>query len=71
MSYRRAGLASMGSLLLPEDQEKRIDAMRKDTLDRLDTTARRTSTAVLVGAGVTAFSTAMLIKSAYNLSRGR
>ena len=71
MSYRRAGLASMGSILLPESQEKRLEAMRKDTLDRLDSSARGVSHAMLIGAGVTAFSTAMLIKSAYNLSRGR
>lgn len=71
MSYRRAGLASMGSLLLPEAQEKRLDEMRKDTLERLDGAARGVSHAVLASAGVTLFGTAMLIKSAYNLSRGR
>lgn len=71
MSYRRAGLASLGSILLPESQEKRLETMRRDTLERLDGAARGVSHAVLIGAGVTAFSTAMLVKSAYNLSRGR
>jgi hypothetical protein len=61
----------MGSLLLPEAQEKRLDAMRKDTLDRIDSAARGLSTASLVGAGVTAVSTFILIRNAYNISRGR
>lgn len=71
MSYRRAGLASMGSLLLPEAQEKRLDAMRKDTLDRIDSASRRVTLGVLAGAGITAISTLVLVRNAYNMSRGR
>ena len=71
MSYRRAGIASMGSILLPEDQEKRLDAMRKETLDRIDATARTVSHSVLAGAALTAVSTAVLVVNAYKMRSGR
>ena len=71
MSLHRAGLASMGSLLLPEDQEKRLDAMRKETLDRIDSTAKGLGRATLASAGITLVSTAILVRSALNMSRGR
>lgn len=71
MSYRQAGLASLGSILLPESQEKRLEAMRRDTLERIDGAAKGVSHAVLAGAALSAISTAVLIRSAYNVSRGR
>lgn len=71
MSLYRDGLASMGSLLLPEAQEKRIDGMRRDTLERLDASAKKVSSAVLVSGGITALSTGILIYNAQKLSRGR
>ena len=71
MSYRRAGLASMGSILLPEDQEKRIDSMRKETLDRIDSTARGLSHAVLASGALTVLSTAVLVTNAYKMRGGR
>jgi hypothetical protein len=71
VSYRAAGLASLGSILLPEAQEKRLDGMRRETLDRIDDAARGVSHAVLAGAAVSAISTAILIRNAYNMSRGR
>jgi hypothetical protein len=67
-TYYKAGL---GSLLLPDKQVDRIDSMRKDTLDRIETTARGVSHAVLAGSVITALSTAVLIKNAYNMRRGR
>jgi hypothetical protein len=71
MSLHRLGLASMGSLLLPEAQEKRLDTMRRDTLDRIDATAKKVSGAMLVTGGITALSTALLVTQAYKMRRGR
>jgi hypothetical protein len=71
VSYRRTGLASLGSLLLPEDQEKRIDAMRKDTLDRIDRTAATIKGGLTASSVVTAVATGMLLLQARNLSRSR
>ena len=68
MNYYTAGL---GSILLPEDQEKRIDAMRKDTLDRVDAAAGKISSAVLVTGAITVLSTGALLKSAWQLRRAR
>lgn len=68
MSYYSAGV---GSLLLPEEQEKRIDAMRKDTLDRVDAAAGKVSGAVLFTGAVTAISTGALLVSAWKLRRTR
>lgn len=74
MSLFRRGLASLpsstGSIFLPEKQEQRIDAMRRDTLERLDATANKVSTSVVAGAIVTALSTAVLVRNAYKMRRG-
>ena len=71
MSYRRAGLASMGSLLVPEDQAKRLDGMRRETLERIDSTARGLSHAVIAGGLLSALSTAVLVRNAYKMRGGR
>lgn len=66
MSLYRAGL---GSLLLPDKQVDRIDAMRRDTLDRVDATASKVSTAVVVGGALSALSTLVLVRSAYKMRK--
>lgn len=68
MSLYRAGL---GSLLLPDKQVDRIDAMRKDTLDRVENAAGKVSTAVVVSGAVSALSTIVLVHQAYKMRRGR
>jgi hypothetical protein len=71
MNYHRAGLAQLGSILLPESQERRLDAMRRDSLERVDAAAGKVSTAVVVSAVVTGLSTAALLHSAWKLRRAR
>jgi hypothetical protein len=71
VSLYQAGRASLGSLLLPEAQVQRLEQMRKDSLDRLDNTARTVSHAVLAGAAVSAISTAILVRNAYKMRGGR
>jgi hypothetical protein len=67
--------AGVGSLLLPEAQEKRIldrvDAMRHDALERVDKTAGKVTGAVLFTGIVTVGSTAALLATALKLRRGR
>lgn len=70
MNYYRTGAASVGSILLPESQEKRLDAMRKDTLDRIDKAAGRVSGAVVLTGAITAASTLALIHEALKHRRG-
>lgn len=68
MSFYTSGV---GSLLLPDKQLTKIDEMRKDTLDRVHATASKVSTAVVAGALISAVSTAVLVKSALDMKRGR
>lgn len=63
--------SGVGSLLLPDKQLAKIDEMRKDTLDRVHATASKVSTAVIVGGLISALSTAVLVKSALDMKRGR
>jgi hypothetical protein len=68
LSLYRAGL---GSLLLPDKQVDRIDAMRVDSLNRLDETAKGVKHAVVAGAIISALSTVVLVRNAYKMQRAR
>lgn len=68
MSYFKAGV---GSLLLPDDQVKQIDAMRVDSLNRLDDTAKGVKRAVVASALLSAASTAVLVHNAWKMKRAR
>jgi len=64
--------SGVGSLLHPfREQLQKVDEMRKDTLNRVDATSRKVSTAVIASAVISAVSTAVLVKSAHDMKRGR
>lgn len=66
MSYYTAGLGAM----MFDKQLARVDEMRKDTLERVDKTAKGVGVAVLAGAVISAISTAVLVRSAYKMRKG-